>query len=98
MSKHTPAPWVIDGDQINGADGAPICETVIAMNAEQAAILAADARLMAAAPEMAAEMRRYLPIIDAIEKDPALWWRLTAGTGIATANGYRAALAKAEGL
>jgi hypothetical protein len=42
-----------------------------------------------------AEMLRYLPLIERAEADPALWARLTAGTGIATANGYRAAVGKA---
>lgn len=50
-----------------------------------------------AAPELRAEMLRYLPIIERAEADPGLWELLTAGTGIATANGYRAAIAKAEG-
>lgn len=40
------------------------------------------------------EMQRYLPIIEAAERDAQVWNRITAGTGIATANGYRAALAK----
>lgn len=57
----------------------------------------ADARLIAAAPTMADEMRRYLPVIERAEADPALWERLTAGLGIATANGYRAAIAAATG-
>jgi len=42
-----------------------------------------------------AEMKRYLPILEAIEGNPELWERLTARHGIATANGYRNAIAKA---
>lgn len=57
----------------------------------------ADARLIAAAPTQHEEMLRYLPIIERAEADPELWARLTDGTGIATANGYRAAIAKAGG-
>ncbi len=53
--------------------------------------------LIAAAPTQHEEMLRYLPIIERAEADPELWERLTAGTGIATANGYRAAIAKATG-
>jgi hypothetical protein len=57
----------------------------------------ANARLIAAAPDQHAEMKRYLPILERAEADPQLWERLTAGLGIATLNGYRAAIAKAEG-
>ena len=57
----------------------------------------ANARLIAAAPAQHEEMLRYLPIIERAEADPELWEKLAAGTGIATANGYRAAIAKATG-
>ncbi len=43
-----------------------------------------------------AEMVRYLPVIERAEQDPELWARLTAGTGIATANGYREAIRKTQ--
>jgi hypothetical protein len=56
-----------------------------------------DARLIAAAPDQNQEMRRYLPVMERAESDPELWARLTEGLGIATLNGYRAAIAKAEG-
>ena len=52
--------------------------------------------LIAAAPTMQREMNRYLPVLERAEADPILWQQLTAGLGIATLNGYRAALAKAE--
>ncbi len=55
------------------------------------------ARLISAAPTQYEEMLRYLPIIERAEADTELWERLTDGTGIATANGYRAAIAKATG-
>lgn len=51
-------------------------------------------RLAKERDETLREMRRYLPIIEAAERDAAVWNRITAGTGIATANGYRAALAR----
>ena len=38
------------------------------------------------------EMRRYLPILEALEAKPSSWEWFTDGTGIATLNGYRAAL------
>jgi hypothetical protein len=40
------------------------------------------------------EMKRYLPVIEALENEPELWNRFTKGTGIATANGYRNAISK----
>ena len=46
--------------------------------------------------KLESEMRRYLPVIERAEQVPGLWGELTAGTGIATANGYRAALAPKE--
>ncbi len=63
---------------------------------------AANARLIAAAPTMLAEMRRYLPILEAMEADSTLWAAYTRDTGVATTNGYRAAITSAtdggEGL
>src|SRR4051812_19182978 len=42
------------------------------------------------------EMRRYLPLIEQIESSPTLWGMTAAPLGIATANGYRAAIVKIE--
>ena len=55
----------------------------------------ANARLIAAAPTQHKEMLRFLPILERAESDPELWARITEGLGIATLNGYRAAIAKA---
>jgi hypothetical protein len=38
------------------------------------------------------EMKRYLPVLEAMESNHSGWEWYTAGTGIATLNGYRAAL------
>ena len=71
---------------------------------------AANAKLIAAAPDLLDhideqqrkidriqdEMRRYLPILEALEAKPSSWEWFTDGTGIATLNGYRAALKEAE--
>ncbi len=61
------------------------------------AMLTRYAALIEAVPLMANEMARYLPIIERAEAAPEVWSRLTEGTGIATANGYRDAIAKATG-
>lgn len=52
------------------------------------------ARLIAAAPDLLAEMKRYLPILDRVFDDRP---EVLEGLGIATLNGYRAAIQKAEG-
>lgn len=44
-----------------------------------------------------AEAERYLPVLERAEADPEVWDRLTAGLGIATLNGYRAAIAQKGG-
>ena len=95
MSGHTP--WITGGDS---DPTAILCSE----NYNQIAAVndALDgwnghAHLIAAAPTQHEEMLRFLPIIERAEADPELWGRLTAGTGIATANGYRAAIKKAAG-
>ena len=96
MSKYTSGPWhVVEGaaySQIEAMDGPLIC--FAASNNWDGK---ANARLIAAAPDQHQQMLRYLPIIERAESDPKIWHKLTAGLGIATANGYRAAIAKATG-
>lgn len=41
-----------------------------------------------------AEMERYLPVLERAEQESDMWAWITRGTGIATANGYREALAR----
>ena len=55
------------------------------------------ARLIAAAPRLLEEMKRFLVILETAEKMPFTWDWITHGTGIATANSYRAAIRAAEG-
>ncbi len=43
------------------------------------------------------EMQRYLVVLERLWGEPKLWSEMTQGTGIATINGYRHAIAKAEG-
>ena len=99
MSKHTPGPWVavtrtnahieIEAPSQPGYSAKKVA-TVSLTNHE------ANARLIAAAPTQHAEMLRYLPVLERAEADSELWARLTDGLGIATLNGYRAAIKKAE--
>lgn len=46
--------------------------------------------------QLRSEMLRYLPLIEKAEQYRHTWTFLTEGTGIATANGYRAALQQKE--
>lgn len=50
------------------------------------------AELQAKIAQLRSEMLRYLPLIEKAEQYHHTWAFLTEGTGIATANGYRAAL------
>ncbi len=97
-TKFTPGPWKVCYDgQIFSEHGKYVCSfrwsSFNEFNKDPEA--AATARLIAAAPELYAEMERYLPILEALETMSPLWANLTQGTGIATLNGYRAALALA---
>jgi hypothetical protein len=104
MNKHTPGPWEIIIHNfmrwsIECSDGIVGEVTFSEYDDDQDvdARMRANARLIAAAPTQHEEMIRYLPIIERAEADPELWERLTSGTGIATANAYRAAIVKAIG-
>ena len=44
------------------------------------------------------EAKRFLPILEALERDPEQWAKYTRGTGIATLNGYREAIRRVEGV
>ena len=54
-TKHTPAPWVYNGRVITANDGYPICSSV-RNNSE----MKANAKLIAAAPELLEALQRAL--------------------------------------
>lgn len=54
------------------------------------------AELQAEIAQLRSEMLRYLPVINKAEQYRHTWDFLTEGTGIATANDYRAALQQKE--
>lgn len=90
-AKHTPGPWLYENGHGVIASGNPL------KVAGRTKVALANRALIAAAPTMLDEMARYLPLIEWLERNPAMWESATLGTGIATANGYRRAIAKAEG-
>lgn len=102
MGGFTPGPWksncflVVATSRPGGLHGGQeICHTGGGRtNGDEAE---ANAALIAAAPTQHEEMVRYLPILERAEADPEIWNKLTAGTGIATANGYRHAINQALG-
>ena len=98
-AKHTPGPWEVrktsSGNPFIYSGQLNVAGVAIARPGIDSEASAANARLIAAAPELHAEMLRYLPILERAEADPEIWEKLTDGLGIATANGYRAAIAKA---
>lgn len=58
----------------------------------------ANARLIAAAPDLLAELSRLMPALERIERDyPDRWLYVFGGSGISTLNGARAAIARATG-
>lgn len=100
--KHTPGPWAVfsHGFKKTGAyikrKGAGFAEGAVAIIPRSTVKpFEANAKLIAAAPSLLAEMERYLLILERAEAIPETWNLLTVGTGIATANGYRAAIKKA---
>lgn len=54
------------------------------------------AELQAEIDQLRSAMHTYLPLINRAEQYHHTWAFLTEGTGIATANGYRAALQQKE--
>jgi hypothetical protein len=99
---HTSGPWQrSDADKwtIINSGGVIICKMQpwevirgrIKDNAD--ADLVADApKLLAERDRLRKEMARYLPILESLEEEPDAWELFSEGTGIATLNGYRAAL------
>ena len=97
MSKHTPGPWRFSSHPHDGNYMRIHCSSDPNEGDNLRGYCGeANARLIAAAPTQHAEMLRYLPVLERAEADSELWARLTDGLGIATLNGYRAAIAKAE--
>ena len=91
MSKHTPGPWQVSGSEIIGANGEFICEMAHCSDKEQAAMLAADALVMATGLELLdalKEIRRIAADIPAVERNPRFMEANRAAL---------AAIAKAEG-
>ncbi len=108
VAAHTPGPWrifqttgeppfYIIGIGRETGEGITDANTGLGIWDADSPEALANARLIAAAPELLAEMKRYLPLLERMEAEPATWERLTVSLGIATANGYRAAIARATG-
>jgi hypothetical protein len=100
---HTPAPWHVEqlGDAFiietpGGISGCPYAH-LARVHMMTTGVGKHNARLIAAAPLLLSEMLRYLPVLESLEKMATDWVPHTRGTGIATLNGYRNAIAKATG-
>lgn len=91
MTKHTPGPWAFDDDRVitsphthNDLDD-DVCE-VYGGNDDIAEVRRANARLIAAAPELLEALKELMVAADRVSAEPVTW------LGKA-----RAAIAKAEG-
>lgn len=106
MSKHTPGPWEVRYGCVSDADegfgiGSKVdpafgtvaecwpCTTTL----HKRQTLAANARLIAAAPDLLAELRHLVRLLEPLEQSGEL-----QVPGLATLNGARAAIAEAEGM
>lgn len=103
MSQHTPGPWHWSGS--SAGYGSLVSDSGVEVLADidyeglnlHGDDKEADACLIAAAPTLFSEMCRYLPVLERAESEPEIWSKLTEGLGVATLNGYRAAIAKVVG-
>ena len=85
------------GIDIGAEDGSNIATVHFDALTETREEVIARADLIVSAQRMLREMQRYLPVLERAESDPQLWIKLTDGLGIATTNGYRHAIEKAQG-
>ena len=85
---HTPGPWYANQDciEIDGPEGPRDVTLAVVLQADNAA---ADARLIAAAPELLAALKRLLPLWE-----ESIGWEEDY---MDMADDARAAIAKAEG-
>lgn len=94
VSGHTQGPWEVTSANWDGCEEG---EVNYCIRMDGAPASKSNARVIEAGPDMLKEMARFLPVLERAEADADIWTRLTAGEGIATANAYRAAIAKATG-
>jgi hypothetical protein len=96
-----PAPWTFvdtGGNQYVTSTKRTVCALAGVYPRDADLSFIAHARedipaLLSALKTMRAEMQRYQPILERAYMVPSEWESLAHGTGIATLNGYRAALA-----
>jgi hypothetical protein len=105
MSKHTQAPWLISDDgegrwndstlrsvRIANPEGSAIADTYVNCLVSTDEECRANARLIAAAPDLLRELSHLVRLLEPMEDDGGL-----DIPGLATLNGARAAIAKATG-
>jgi hypothetical protein len=108
-TKHTPGPWKLDcfkhdfqieaiGVRILRSHASDEDVDYRMKTSETGQQELANARLIAAAPDLLAVCEELLPALENAEADVDIWHALTAGSGIATLNRFREAIAKARGV
>ena len=91
MSKHTPGPWILKGLTVYNSNEIEICESndFVRANADNTSEIEANARLIAAAPDMMDALKDCLAyMLDDQSSDV---------TGAKALDSINAAIAKAEG-
>lgn len=100
-SKHTPGPWTYESPDevsIRDADGGRLAQLTFLRGRHGSGgrrttnEVIANARLIAAAPELHAELTQLVRLLEPLERDGSL-----NVPGLATLSGARAALSKARG-
>ena len=61
ITKHTPGPWIVDGSRIAAPDGTTVINCLGAMGGHDTQ---ADARLIAAAPDLLAALEAAEGVVD----------------------------------
>jgi len=88
MSKHTPEPWTVVADGPWVCDKGGFTVAIVATSGMSSETLKANARLIAAAPELLAAAKGALAVASSLDGADDDWVAVTA---------LRVAIAKAEG-
>ena len=98
MSGYTPGPWKHGCNYVRTDNGClkVLAQTYSGCDTSREEALE-NARMMAAAPDLLQEIKRILPVLESLYEDGKAWYKFSFGSGVATLNGIKRVIAKAEG-